>query len=568
MIVLTGEPPVAAQCRSDKFSRDRYFYPQEVIYSIILMDWVPTLLPYRQTGYFSRIITDYLEQTGELSAFYSHPVSPEGFHAAIGARTRVSTQRKVLVDALNEQYAAVAASPKVSENIARLADDHTFTVCTAHQPAIFTGHLYFIYKILHAIRLAEWLQEHHRDKHFVPVFFMGSEDADLDELGHVWLGDDRLVWDTKQTGSVGRMNTNGLDKLLYRIEGELSVQPHGSDLMRLLKTAYLESPDIQTATFRLLHSLFGEYGLIVLIADKALFKRQMISVFEDDLFRQEPTQIVEKTIGQLNRHYKVQANPRPINLFYLKDNLRNRIERLGEGFAVVDTPLRFTEEQLREELHSHPERFSPNVILRGLFQETILPNLAFIGGGGETAYWLELKQLFDRYRMPFPVLVIRNSFLLVQRQWREKLENAGFGLSDLFRDAGELINDFVKRESDHTLSLEGEIAAANDYYEALKVRTRPVDPTLEQHVTALQVRALEPLRTLEKKLLKAEKRRFGEQQRQLNALKNALFPHDNLQERIENFMPWYAAYGPSFIRELYRHSPALAQEFIVLVERG
>ncbi|HVS97549.1 MAG TPA: bacillithiol biosynthesis BshC, partial [Puia sp.] len=169
------------------------------------MDWVPTHLTYRQTGFFSRLITDYLDQTGELSSFYSHPVSPEGFEAAIRARARISTQRKALVDALGEQYADAAPAPRVSENIARLADDRTFTVCTAHQPAIFTGHLYFIYKILHTIRLAEWLHQHHPDNHFVPVFFMGSEDADLDELGHVWLGDDKLIWDTKQTGSVGRM---------------------------------------------------------------------------------------------------------------------------------------------------------------------------------------------------------------------------------------------------------------------------------------------------------------------------------------------------------------------------
>lgn len=531
------------------------------------MDWLSTHLPYSATGYFSRIITDYLEQAGELSSFYSHPVSPEGFRSAIQARSKSPVQRAALVNALTEQYAGTEDMPAVTVNITRLADEETFTVCTAHQPAIFTGHLYFIYKIVHTIRLAEWLHGQHPDKHFVPVFFMGSEDADLEELGHVYLGGERLVWDTKQTGSVGRMSTKGLDKLLYRIEGELSVQPHGQQLARLLRSAYIDSPDIQTATFRLLHSLFGEYGLVVLIADKRIFKQQMLAVFEDDLFRQEPTRIVEQTIARLAERYKVQANPRPINLFYLKDDLRNRIERVGEQFVVVDTSLRFTEQELREELHRYPERFSPNVILRGLFQETILPNLAFIGGGGETAYWLELKDLFDHYGRPFPILVLRNSFMLVQRQWMERLEHAGFGVADVFRNADDLVNDLVKRESDHTLSLEGEIAAANDYYEALKARTRPVDPTLEQHITALQVRALEPIRSLEKKLLKAEKRRFGEQQRQLFALKAALFPHDNLQERIENFMPWYAAYGPAFIRDLHRHSPALAEDFIVLVEQ-
>ena len=548
------------------------------------MDWISTRLPYRQTGYFSHIILDYLEQAEQLSPFYRHPVSAEGLRQSLEARRAFPTDRASLVQALEEQYAGVlageasatsdasplGASPlgasRVGENIARLAEETTFTVCTAHQPAIFTGHLYFIYKILHTIRLAEWLKEQHPAYHFVPVFYMGSEDADLDELGHIYLGGDKLIWETKQTGAVGRMKTKGLDKLYYRIEGQLAVQPHGRELIALLKAAYLESPDIQTATFKLLHSLFAEYGLIVLNADKAIFKKQMLSVFEDDLFNQEPTRIVSESIAGLSEHYKIQANPRPINLFYLKDDIRNRIERTPEGFQVVDTPLRFTDDEMRQELQRYPERFSPNVILRGLFQETILPNLAFIGGGGETAYWLELKALFDHYHTPFPVLILRNSFLLVEQQWMEKLRHAGFEIPDLFKGAGELVNELVRRDSENTLSLTAEIAVANNYYERLKSLTRPVDPTLEQHVEALQARALEPIKTLEKKLLKAERRKFSDQQRQLAALKAALFPHDDLQERVENFMPWYAVSGPAFIRALYEQSPVLEQEFQVLVE--
>lgn len=529
------------------------------------MDWKSTRLPYQQTGYFSRIILDYLEQAERLAPFYQHPVSPEGLRKSIEARKAFPTDRAALVKALEDQYTEVSESPRVRENITRLAEGTTFTVCTAHQPAIFTGHLYFIYKILHTIRLAEWLKQQYPAYHFVPVFYMGSEDADLDELGHVYLGGDKLVWDTKQTGAVGRMKTKGLDKLYYRIEGELAVQPHGKELMALLKAAYLESPDVQTATFKFLHSIFSEYGLIVLIADKAILKKQMLSIFEDDLFRQEPTKIVNDSIGRLSEHYKIQANPRPINLFYLKDDIRNRIERTEGGFHVVDTPLRFTDQEMRDELQQYPERFSPNVILRGLFQETILPNLAFIGGGGETAYWLELKALFDHYHTPFPVLILRNSFLLVEQQWMDKLTHAGFSIPDLFKGADALINELVRRDSEHRLSLSEEITLANNYYERLKTLARPVDPSLEQHVEALQARALEPIKTLEKKLLKAERRKFGDQQRQLAALKAALFPHDNLQERIDNFLPWYAAMGPQFIQELYKASPALQEEFIVLV---
>jgi len=534
------------------------------------MEWKSTNLTYRQTGYFSRLITDYLDQAENLSPFYSYPANAEGLRSALEARKAGKpVDRATLVSQLEEQYAGIADvfgdAPKVRENIASLARPNTFTLCTAHQPAIFTGHLYFVYKILHTIRLAEWMAEQYPDHHFVPVFYMGSEDADLEELGQIALGGEHLVWETKQSGAVGRMSTKGLDKLYHRIDGELSVQPYGRQLMALLKEAYLESPDIQTATFKMVHRLFAEWGLIVLIADKAAFKKQMIAVFEDDLFRQEPSRIVGESIDRLSKSYDIQANPREINLFYLKDDLRGRIEKVGDEYKVHGSALVFTEAGIREELHRFPERFSPNVILRGLFQETILPNLAFIGGGGETAYWLELKGLFDHYRTPFPVLVLRSSFQLVEKQWMEKMERAGFGVEDLFRDEQDLMTELVKRDSTQTLSLEEEIAVANQYYESLKALARPVDPTLEEHVAALQVKAIEPIRLLEKKLLKAEKRKFGEQQRQIHQVKEALFPHGNLQERIENILPWYALYGPGIIRQLYAHSPVWGG-FVVLVE--
>jgi bacillithiol synthase len=530
------------------------------------MDWTEFHLSIDQTGYFSRIITDYLDQADALKPFYTHPPNAEGLHQSLQTRQRQArpVDRGELVAAFREQYAGIPPGDKVLDNIDLLSKDSTFTVCTAHQPAIFTGHLYFIYKILHTIKLASWLKTQYPGNDFVPVFWMGSEDADLEELGQIYLGGDTLTWDTRQTGAVGRMNTKGLDKLVYRIEGQLAVQPFGPRLIALLKECYLESPDIQTSTFKFVHRLFSEYGLLVLIADTAPLKRLMIPVFEDDLFPQQAASLVNDSIRKIPDHYKVQANPRDINLFYLKDDLRGRIDREEDQFIVHGSTLRFTEAEMRAELERYPERFSPNVILRGLFQETILPNLAFIGGGGETAYWLELKALFDHYRVPFPVLILRNSFLLIDRQWQEKIERAGLAPEDLFKSAEDLINEIVRRESEHPLSLEREITEANRYYEALKALTRPVDPSLEQHVEALQAKALDPIRTLEKKLLKAEKRKYGDLQRQVYSLKAALFPTGGLQERVENFLPWYAQYGPAFIDDLYTHSPALDQDFVIL----
>lgn len=530
------------------------------------MDCISTRLPYSQTGYFSEIILDYLKQADSLKPFYKHPVSVDGIRASLAARKRFPTNRPVLVEALKEQYKNIATSDRVREHIELLADENTFTVCTAHQPAIFTGSLYFIYKILHTIKLASFLSKEFPEHRFVPVFYMGSEDADLEELGKIYLNNEKLIWDTHQTGAVGRMKPEGLGTIIDRVEGELSVLPFGSELISLLKETYLGSPDIQTGTFRLLNALFASFGLIILIPDRAGLKQLMVSVFADDLFNHTPSSIVNPAIRDLSVHYKVQANPREINLFYLKDDLRGRIEKKGGKFIVHGSGLSFEEAGLRNELTGHPERFSPNVILRGLFQETILPNIAFIGGGGETAYWLELRELFDHYKTPFPVLILRNSFLLIEDTWREKLESAGLAVTDIFRSEEDLVNELVKSQSRQQLSLEEEIREALGFYARIKEISGAVDPTLVQHVDALQTKAIKPLEELEKKLLKSEKRKFEDQRRQVNAIKSALFPFDSLQERIDNFMPWYARRGPAFLEHLYAHSLTLEQEFVILGE--
>ncbi|MBO9205353.1 MULTISPECIES: bacillithiol biosynthesis cysteine-adding enzyme BshC [Niastella] len=531
------------------------------------MDFNSTNLSIGQTGYFSKIILDYLDQSPSLQPFYKHPVSLEGINAAIAARQLVQPDRELLVKELQQQYAGVNTTPQVQQNLQQLLQPNTFTITTAHQPAIFTGHLYFIYKIVHVIKLADQLKKEFPDKHFVPVFWMGSEDADLDELGHVYLGGEKLVWDTKQTGAVGRMTNKGLDKLIHRIDGELSVQPHGKELIQLLRDAYLESLDIQIATFKLIDALFASYGLIVILPDNANLKKVMEPVFREDLLQQMPAQIVGKTIEQLSKEHKVQASPRDINLFYLKDNIRELIELKDGRYEVRNTTIGFTKEEILTELSNHPERFSPNVILRGLYQETVLPNIAFIGGGGETAYWLELKGLFEHYSVPFPMLVLRNSFLIVEKKWQEKIHKLGLQSKDFFQSEQQLLTQLVTRHKNGELKLKHELEAAMHMYEQLKNKAAAIDQSLTQHVEALQARTLKPLQELEKKLLRAEKKKYEAEQRQIQVVRTAIFPRNGLQERVDNFMPWFALWGKEFIQKVYDHSPTLEQEFIILEEK-
>jgi bacillithiol biosynthesis cysteine-adding enzyme BshC len=304
----------------------------------------------------------------------------------------------------------------------------------------------------------------------------------------------------------------------------------------------------------------------VVLPDQADMKRIMQPVFEDDLFHQTASSIVAKTIEQLSQHYKVQANPREINLFYLEGNIRNRFEKQGEEWVVIGTDIRFTADALRKELAQHPERFSPNVILRGMYQETLLPNVAFIGGGGETAYWLELKDLFAHYKVSYPVLVLRNSFLVVDNKWQEKISKLELSITDFFKDETQILTSLVTRHSNGHLKLEEELQAAEQLYKQLRIKAGKIDESLLSHIEALEVKAIKPLQELEKKMIRAEKKKYESEQHQINTIRTALFPNGGLQERVENFLPYYAQWGKAFIDSLYKHSPALDQEFVILTQ--
>ena len=520
---------------------------------------------YESTGLFTPMTIDYVNRDKKLTPFYNYPVSVEGIKKAIELRKNIPIDRSILVNVLNQQYSGINLTIKQQQNIDSLLNENTFTITTAHQPVIFTGPLYFIYKIFHAIRLADDLNAQITDYKFVPIFYMGSEDADIDELGHIHLNGRKIVWNTKQTGAVGRMRVD--DELLQIIEaiaGEIGVEPFGYDLISLFKESYQKGSTIQQASLTLINLLFRDYGLLVVIPDNAILKTQFNSIVKKELSTQFSHTIVEATISELSVHYKQQAAGRDINLFYLFDNTRERIEKAGEKFIVKSLKKEWTLEEIQSEADQHPERFSSNVILRPLFQETILPNIVFIGGGGETAYWLELKKLFEVAGIPYPMLVLRNSFLFINKKQIESLQKLGFETEDLFKAKQNLMNELVNRESKQQLSLTREIENVMLNYNSIKNIASNIDESLSKHTSALENRAIEKLKGLEKKMLRAEKRKFEAQQRQIEKLLQQLFPNGGLQERVENFSILYARYGKEWMQKVYECSQGLQQEFAIV----
>ncbi|HET9824772.1 MAG TPA: bacillithiol biosynthesis BshC, partial [Chitinophagaceae bacterium] len=314
------------------------------------MDCIATRLPYRQTNYFSKIILDYLDHAEGLKSFYAHPPSLHGIQKAINNRQGFAN-RTILARELRKQYGDSMNEP-VKRNIELLLSKNTFTITTAHQPNIFTGPLYFVYKIVHAIKLAEYCKRSLPQYNFVPVYYMGSEDADLAELGHVYMGGEKIEWKTKQTGAVGRMKVDkDFRRIIEAISGQLAVLPFGKEIISSIKTCYADGMLIQDATLRFVQSLFGDYGLIVLIPDNGALKKLGTTVFQDDLLNETPSAIVEQTAARLHAAgYKVQVNPREINLFYLKDGMRERIVRVKDKFLTHDSRLSFDEKEILKEL--------------------------------------------------------------------------------------------------------------------------------------------------------------------------------------------------------------------------
>ncbi len=503
-----------------------------------------TTFSYQQTGYFTKTIKDYLDNKETLQPFYQHEVSLEGIKAAIQQRQGFSEHREVLVKVLREQYKGLSLSSQVEQNIQLLLQPNTFTITTAHQPVIFTGPLFFTYKILHAVKLAQTLREQLADYHFVPVFYMGSEDADIDELGSMSVDGKTYKWQTKQTGAVGRMKVdNAFLHLLQQLENQVNVLPLGEDIISIFKRCYRFGTTIQQATLEVVNELFGEYGVVVLIPDNKDLKCLLDRVFRKEIEEQFSHKEVEKTLAQLSRLYKVQAGGRELNLFYLLDDSRERIEKKGDAFVVQNKGLHFTKEQLLEEINNHPERFSPNVILRGVLQETVLPNVAFIGGGGELAYWLELKGVFNAAQVPYPVLVLRNSFLVINEKQQEKIAQLHFAATDFFKDSLSLIDDLVKRTSENTVSIENEIEEVKGVLAKLKQLSAKVDVTLGEHTLALSGLFEKKLMALQKKIVREERRKYTTQHQQIETIKLQLFPNGSLQERVENVSAFYALYN-------------------------
>lgn len=509
-----------------------------------------------ETNAFTPFFLDYIQQNHRLTKFYNRFPEVKNFNAQLQEKSTSFSQqyRDLLVQTLQEQYKNYTISEVVKNNIASLSDKKTFTITTGHQLNIFTGPLYFLYKIVTVINACKKLKEAYPEYNFVPVYWMASEDHDFEEIKYFRLHGKKYVWETSQTGAVGRFNPKELASLLNEIPGDLS----------LFKEAYLKHATLSDAVRYYVHGLFGEEGLIVVDADSKGLKQLFREVIKDDVLNHAPKKLIEKTDQELEQlGYKPQLFCRDVNFFYLDNGVRERIEKTGDRYTVVNSKLSFSSAEINTLIENSPEKFSPNVILRPLYQEVILPNLAYVGGPAEVVYWLQLKEVFKYFNTPFPVLMPRNFAMVLDGPTQRKFEKTGLQVAELFYEKNYLFNHFTVKFSRNKIKLNGEKEAIENCFQTIREHAESLDKTLGPLVGAEKQRAVKSLEKIEQKLLRAEKRTQSDKLKQVEAVKDALFPNGGLQERTDNFLNFYLQ-DPRFIEKLIENLDPFDFRFNVL----
>lgn len=524
-------------------------------------------IPYKNTGYFSKLMCDYLDENPSLAPFYNRFPTLENFRPQFEEkRSQLSlAQRRALAKRIMFQYDDNNISQGTLSNIDLLYEPDTFTVTTGHQLNLFTGPLYFLYKIFSTINLAEKLNKEYPKHYFVPVYWMATEDHDFEEINYFNLFGNKVEWLRDSSGAVGELSTDGMKKVKASLKEKLGAGDNADKLISYFVEAYHKNTNLADATRHLANSMFWEYGLVIIDGNDPELKKAFIPYAEKELTENLSFKAVTETTKKLtDLGFTEQVHPREINLFYLKENLRERIIEQEGRFYVNETDISFSKDEIIKELHEYPERFSPNALLRPLYQEVVLPNLCYIGGGGELAYWFQLKDYFTSVDVPFPILLLRNSALLVPKRLSEKLKKLNIKTDALFIPQHELITKHTRNISPIEIDFSKQKKHLKKQFEGLYKLAKKTDASFLGAVGAQEKKQLNGLENLEKRLMKAQKRNLSEELDRLKNIQNQLFPNQSLQERHLNFSEFYLEYGEDLLDIIKENLDPLDLEFTVL----
>ena len=521
-------------------------------------------IPRSHTGYFTEQQLMLATDQEKVLPFIQQTFSLEHFANQIELKQKSfgSQQRTILKAYWEELYSDKKQSAAVQLNISNIDQSNCFAITTGHQLNVFTGPVFIMYKILHVIRLCEELKKEYPKNQFIPVFWMATEDHDYEEISSVELFGRDLKWDTTQSGAVGRFLTDGLDQLKEEIRTSFS----RVDTAQI--DAFLSSYNGSTlteATFSMIHELFSAYGLLCIDGDHPSLKRQFIPILEKELKEEFSYKAVVKTNESLiHEGWKTQATPREVNLFYLSDNSRERILKIDEGFYIEGMGKR-TLNELLEEVNVHPERFSPNVILRPAYQELLLPNLCYVGGAGEISYWLQLKGVFDQASISYPLIQVRSSLLVIDESTSKKMDKYGVALEQMFQDVHKLKEQYLASEASDEVNFSQIDEHLEQLRKSVTAHVVACDEGLSGYAEAEGVRLEKAIQNVKDKITKTVKQRHDTALRAIEQIHERVLPKNVMQERTVSMFS-LASDGDldGFIEHVYSSIDPFDPDFVVL----
>lgn len=482
----------------------------------------------------------------------------EGLKAAALNRRFSLEQRTILKNVLLEQYKGLKLSSKLKENIEALSDEKTFTVTTGHQVCFLGGPLYFVIKLASVIKLAQQLQDQMPDYKIIPVFWMATEDHDFEEANHVYLKNQKFSYSSDRAGAVGRINSKYTQEAFDALK---SVHPEleMSSFFLELKKAYLQSNSIAEATRKMANAWFGNQGLVCIDADHAEFKKSFARILERELnenFSISKLEEANEALAKLGM--APQIHGREINLFYLDDAERVRIERSGDKYKVGQRELSL------EALMSEPQKLSPNVVLRPLYQEYILPNLAYVGGPAELKYWLQLTNIFKAVDVDYPVLVHRDNFIFLREESYQFLVENGLEIDVLWKNLEEIEKFWVEKRIKKD---EEWLRWKNDFgmrFEDLSKR-ESLGRKSKAYIPAANRKFEKIIEQLEKRIYRDHKLELASELRKWQEIKEEAFPLGSFQERLISVLDIIGLMGAEPFENFVANCDPFDQKLKVLI---
>ena len=514
-----------------------------------------------------KLFLDYLYDFNKVKKFYKNNVHDKDNYLSIFKR--ISAQKKVprtqLTGILTNQYNGLPLSSNTSKNIAILSDNNTLAVVTGQQLGILGGPMYTLYKIITAIKLSNYLSQRYDDFNFVPVFWLEADDHDFNEVRSVSVINDsneikvisygEEVSEDESKSSVGEIIFNdSLNNFFAELESSSRSTEFTAQLFSEIKSIYSPGKAFKQAFKELIFSFFDRYGLVIFDPQDKEIKNLLKPVFKKEIsdFRIHTEKLVNIS-AQLEESYHAQVKVRPVNLFYKDSDGRYLIEPGENEFGLKRKRKKFSYEELIDTIEKEPENFSPNVLLRPICQDYILPTAFYVGGPSEIAYFAQVMPLYDFFGIEAPVIYPRSSATIIEKNISSLLERYELKTDKVFKSGSgikqQIINSLTSNSIDDIFNnATNQIDAA---FDSLKEKLFEFDKTVSDSSSKYKQKINQYLAEYKSKATEAQKRKHETTLRQIDKILNTIYPNANLQEREINFIYFLNKYGKEFLDKVF-----------------